>query len=325
MKKLITILFLFILIIGGSGIFAKSALASKESYSVSAVLSEHQSEGIESFFDIRWTPSYTENFSIVITNNSDKDHTYVIQVNKARTNKNGIIDYSDSTAELDTSKYQLTKMIQLPKEITVGAGTSQKVEGRLIFPGKSFNGILMAGIHVSEKKNEKSESGVSNTVAYNLPFVVRGDIDTRPKAKLSLQGNSLDKFSTTQSSLDIHLSNDEARLLKESNFKAEIINKNGKVITTQFSTIDITPETRFIYPVKLPNDIKQGEYKFILKVTHAKDKWEFKEKFNITGEEAREIHRRPKLKNNYWIIYTILSIILFILLLFIYRKKNKTF
>lgn len=325
MKKIITLLLLFVLNIGGSGVLANDTQSQKGSYSVSAIPSIHQTEGVESFFDIRWTPLYTENFGILIKNNTDESQTYNIRVNKARTNKNGIIDYSDSSAESDACIYRLTEMIQLPKEVTIGAGQTQKVEGTLSFPQESFNGLLMAGIHVSEKKNQGSEATVSNTVAYNLPFVVRGDSDSRPKAKLSLKKTSLEKLSSTQSSLDFYLSNEEATLLKESDFQAEIRNISGKVITTQSSKLDITPETKFIYPIKLPEKVQAGEYSVNLKVTHGKDNWEFNKKFTITGEQAKEIHQRSGIKNYSWIIYCIIIVaIIFIGLLFLFlRNKPK--
>lgn len=209
----------------------------------------------------------------------------------------------------------------------MAAGQSKKIERSLRFPQESFNGLLMAGIHVSEKKSQESGTTVSNTVVYNIPFVVRGDNDIRPKAKLLLERTSLDKLSSTQSSLDIHLSNEEATLLKESDFQAEIKNKNGKVITTQSSKLDVTPETKFIYPIKLPKKINAGDYRVTLKVTHRKDQWKFNKNFAITGEEAKEIHQRAGIKDYSWIIYGIIIIIVLVsirLSLIFLRKKQKT-
>lgn len=326
MKKIITLLFLFVLSINGSQVLAENTQPSNGTYSASAIPSTHQTEGIESFFDIRWTPSYTEKFGIFITNNSDKDQTYQIQVNKARTNKNGIIDYSDTSPESKSSKYQLSKMIQLPKEVTVPAGQSQKVEGSLSFPQDSFNGILMAGIHVSEKKSQANQSAVSNTVSYNLPFVVRGDSDVRPDAKLTLKKVSLKAFSSTQSSLDVELSNEEATLLKDSQFQAEIINKrSGKVIVKQSSKLDLTPETDFVYPVKLPKSLPAGDYQLVLKVTHGKDNWEFKRSLHVTGAEAKSIQQRAGVKDYSLLIYVflILVIIIIFVILFLVRKTRK--
>ena len=101
--------------------------------------------------------------------------------------------------------------------------------------------------------------------------------------------------------------------------------RSGKVITTQSSKIDITPETKFIYPIKLPGKVHAGEYGVNLKVTHGKDSWEFNKKFTITGEEAKEIHQRARIRNYSWIIFCIIIMtIIFIGLLFIFlRNKPK--
>lgn len=326
MKKIITLLFLLILGMNGSITLAESS--QNDTYSVSPVFSEHQTKGVESFFDIRWTPAFTERFEVLITNHSDTSKTYQIQVNKARTNRNGIIDYSDSTPESKTIKYQLTKMIQLPKEVTVPARQSQKVEGTLKFPPASFNGILIAGIHVSEKEIKSDQSTVSNTVSYNIPFVVRGNNDVRPKPKLELKKVSLQYFSSTQSSLDVQLSNQKTTFLKESYFQAKIRTKKGKVITTQSSKIDLTPETDFVYPVKLPKDLPVGEYELVLKVKHENDQWQFKQSFHITDKEAKDIRQRAGVKYDFWFLYILpgLGIVIAIvaILIIIYTRKKGT-
>lgn len=325
MKKIIILLFLFILGISGNSTLAESSKSSEGTYSVSAVSSEHQTKGIDDFYDIRWTPSFTEHFGVFITNHTDKAQTYELQVNKARTNKNGIIDYSDSKAESKTASYRLTQMIQLPKEVTVPAGQSQTVEGTLTFPQNSFNGILMAGIHVSEKTSNSSSSTVSNTVSYNLPFVVRGDNDVRPQAKLALDKVSLDSFSSTQSSLDVQLSNKKATFLKESDFQTEILNKKGEVITKQSSTIDLTPETQFTYPVKLPKNLSAGEYQLVLNVKHAKDQWNFKQTFHISEAEARAIREMSGVKDYSWMFYVlgVLVLVIFLSIFYIIKRKRK--
>lgn len=324
MKRVITLIFLMILSICGGNVLAEDTQISNGSYSVSAITSEHQSQEIESFFDIRWTPNATDNFGILITNKSDETQTYQLQVNKARTNKNGIIDYSDSTKEQEPIKYKLTQMINIPKEVTISGGQSKKVEGSIKIPGESFNGILMGGIHVSQKKEKEKQSKISNSVAYNLPFIVRGNIDVRPKANLILKSVSLEKFSTTQSSLDIHLSNEEATFLKESDFQAEIKDKSGKTITKQSSKIDITPDTKFVYPIKLPDKIDAGEYQVILEVTHGKDKWEFKKVFQVTNDQSEEIEKRSGIRDYSILIYCIITAIIIILALITINKKVRS-
>lgn len=294
MKKIVITLVLLLM----SLMIDVSAFAETTSgYSVSPIFSEHQTTGIENFFDIRWTPLATENFSLRVTNNTDTEQVYDIQINKARTNKNGIIDYSDVTPEDHATLYKLTEMVQLPNEVTVAPNSSQEVAGTLVFPEKDFNGILMAGIHVSEKKEENNQSSVSNTVAYNIPFVVRGNIDERPAPSLELSELNVNKFSSDTYSVDVTLDNVGVNLLKEVQFTAEIRDEKGQLITTQKSKLDITPETSFIYPIKLTSDLKEGNYSMSLYVQHNdENKWNFTKKFELSSEEAKEIRGTTRKK-----------------------------
>lgn len=327
-KMLLTLILFFSLFSMSSLVKADDTKIEQGQYSVSVVTSAHQTAGIDSFFDIRWTPGMTEQFGVLITNKGSKDQTYDIEVNKARTNRNGIIDYSDRTKELQATQYKLTDMIKLPKEVTVKAGTSENIAGSIAFPAVSFNGILMAGIHVVEKQDKDKGATVSNTVAYNLPFAVRGDIDKRPKAVLSLEKLSIENYSSTQSSLAVSLSNEAQTLLKSSDFKAEIKDKNGKVIKTASSKIDLTPETQFVYPITLPAGIKAGKYELNLTVTHAEDHWTFKKSFTITGKQAKAIHQRAQVKSPWWVyclvVASILGVVLLLILILMKKKKKKS-
>lgn len=314
MKKIATTLTLLILsLISISSVYADENLSS---YSVSPQYSMHQSKDVENFFDIKWTPSDKEKFSVKITNNTDKEQTYKLEVNKARTNKNGIVDYSDNAPEEKDTRYKLTEMIDISKEVKVPANSSENVEGSLTFPKEDFNGLLMAGIHVSEKKTKDSESNVSNSVAYNIPFIVRGNNDQRPKPILDLTQVKVEQFSSDTYSLDARLENKGPNLMKEVKFSSEIKDESGKSILKEDRQLDITPETSFAYPIKLPTTIKSGKYTLILNVEHNKtNKWTFSKTFEITKQDVKKIKDATPSKTNKWLKYGIILAIVLILLL----------
>ncbi|MEY8446346.1 WxL protein peptidoglycan domain-containing protein [Enterococcus ratti] len=78
-------------------------------------------------------PIKLEKFSVLITNDRTQAKAYEIQVNKAGTNKNDIIDHSDQSTER-TTKYKLTEMIQMLKKVTVKVKSNKKTEGSFSFP-----------------------------------------------------------------------------------------------------------------------------------------------------------------------------------------------
>lgn len=286
-------------------------------YSVSPVFSEHQSPNVLNFFDIRWTPSAVENFELNLTNNTDKERTYQIQVNKARTNKNGIVDYSDKAPEDQSAPYKLTEMVQIAKEVTVAAKSSVPVKGSISFPDKDFNGILMAGFYVSEKAAGTEQSGVSNVVVYNLPLLVRGNSDKRPDPVLTLDSVKVEKFSQDTYSLTALLQNKGPNLMKAVQFTAEIKDEKGKKILTHNSELILTPETSFDYPIQLPSSIKAGKYSLTLRVKHNDtDHWKFSKNFEITSQDANKIKASstsPKSSLIKWILYGVIIAIVLIL------------
>lgn len=322
MKKiLVSILSIVVLLLVGNRALAEEK--STGAYSVVPEYSEHQTASVQGFFDIRWTPSATDEFGIAIANKSDKETTYDLQVNKAVTNRNGVIDYSNTTPEADTIQYPLTKLVQLPKEVTVAPNSTQVVKGKLTFPEASYNGILMAGIHVSEKQSQDKTAAVSNTVAYNIPFVVRGDNDSRPQAILTCQSVSVKQPTVIESTLDIALTNEAPTFLKESSFKAEIKDANGQTVKTKDSKLDVTPQTAFTYPIKLSSDMKAGDYTVDLTVTHAKDKWHFAKKFTLTGKQAKVIRSQNKKQGIAWYVYVLIGVLVLFIVWIAVRLKNK--
>lgn len=326
MKKILLLLsFLFVMVDGEQQVSAEG----DASYSVSPILSEHQTEGIDTFYDIRWTLGATDNFSVKVTNQTDVEKTYELVINKARTNKNGMIDYTNNTPEDPSVAYKLTEMVKLPKEVTVAPNSSKEVAGYLTFPNQDFNGILMAGIHVSEKKVANSQASVSNTVAYNLPFVVRGNIDKRPTPIIEMMSLKVNQFSSDVYSVDAMLENKGPNLLKEVAMDAQVLDVKNEEIMAQSSQLDITPETTFSYPVKLPSDIKAGSYTLVLKVKHSEaNQWEFKETFTISKEEAQAIKQSAHKDGLNWLKNTIIMAFILLLLLVIIlavklMKKDK--
>ncbi|MBZ5979349.1 DUF916 domain-containing protein [Leuconostoc gelidum subsp. aenigmaticum] len=298
-------------------------------FSVSPILSDHQTKGIDTFYDIRWTPGKSDTIGVTISNKTDKEQSYEIAVNKARTNKNGIIDYSDGISESKSILYKFSDLLKLPMEVVVPAQSSKSVTGTINFPDNSYNGILMAGIHISEKNVINDKSMVSNKVAYNLPLIIRGNSDKRSKAEMALTELLVKQYSSKTYSLNIHLNNKKATFLKNSKFKSVITNSRGKQVTSKISYINVTPETTFEYPIELSKKYPAGKYNLKLVITHGKkDHWTFNKTFKINDDQAKSMNTLRRIGKTAWWIYGlicfgIIGITGLIILFVINRRKKK--
>jgi len=324
--KLILVTLLFgSITLGSKHVFADS-ISKQTGYSISPIFSENQTTDIDSFYDIKWTPNNNEKFSLKITNNTDSTKNYSVEVNKARTNSNAAVDYTDTTKENQSAPYKLTQMINLPSEVKVPAHSSEIVPGNLVFPEEDFNGILMAGIHVSEKKSVDKQTPLSNTVSYNIPFVVRGNVDKRPDPRIDLQKLMLKKSTIETYSLNVFLNNKRPNLLKSVKVKAEITDENGKILVTDSKKLDITPETEFAYPVALPASTKAGKYTLTLSMQHGSEHhWKFTREFSISKQDQKNIKEAAPNKIDSKLLYSGVIIIISVLMgAIVYKRRQNT-
>ncbi|RSU06933.1 hypothetical protein CBF30_06640 [Vagococcus entomophilus] len=287
------------LLLGTIMLFAVPLLAHGETksdnYSVSPIFSENQTTNVTSFYDIKWSPGKTEKVGVRITNNSDEDREYTLTTNKAQTNKNGIIDYS-STQKEETKGHRITEMVRFPPVVKVLAHTSQDIYTEFTFPQADFNGILMGGIHISEKKQQNSSQGVTNVIAYNIPLVIRGNIEQRPDAKIKFGTISFEKETVNHYALAMKLTNVETNFLKNVSVKVKIKNEKEKVVDEQESTVDITPETTFSYPIHLKSAYKSGKYHVEIALKHDKQVWKKSKTIVLSNDQAKQLKQSSKSK-----------------------------
>lgn len=293
-------------------------------YSVTPVLSEHQTKNITSFYDIRWTPNGQEKFGIRITNHKNTAQTYVLQVNKATTNDNGMVDYSIPNLIPNTE----TIKINFPHEVTVAANATSTFYSNFSFPNQDYNGIKIFGIYVSEKNIDKASNGISNTVSYALPLVIRGNINKRPEAKINFKEVTL-LNQNFEYQLKIAIFNEKEVFLKNSKIKVEILDSNQKVLDQLNENIDITPATSFNVFVPLKKRYSNGNYTVKLKVTHGSQTWNKESQLKISKEQANKIKNSLPKKEVFPVAYILNSIILILsiglayVIWKYYWKKNK--
>lgn len=326
MKKMLGIIMMVLLLVSlfnqNQTVYANEGA----DYSVSPIFSEHQTKTVDSFFDIRWEPKQKDIIGLKITNNEATEQSYSIELNKARTNINGIIDYSNNEPEAETAKYKITEIVKLPQKIKVPANSTKSIEGSVFFGSKDFNGIIMGGLHISKIDSSKNSASVANTVSYNIPIVLRGNVDKRPNPEINLETIKVAKFSSDKYALNILLNNKNVNFLKEVKFKATVTNSADDVIESQTNQIDITPETKFIYPIKLEGKYKPGEYQVKLQVNHSKkNRWTFDDKFTISKKDVKDIKAVTQNDNGNWLVYIILGMIVVagIGLIIFLRKRHK--
>lgn len=331
MKSILKVFAVFCVfpILGICGV--SKSFASTPDYYISPVFSEHQSKNVTTFFDLRWSPGESDKIGITITNTTDEDKTFQIKVNKARTNGNGVIDYSDgSKEESDASQPLITSMVTFPKSVEVAAHQSQVIYSTISFPQKDFNGIKMGGIEVEEQHSSQEKQ---NVVSYVLPLIIRGNIDQRPQAKITFGKFDLKQSTFHDFALSLPISNMNATLLKDAQVNVTLKRSDGGVVWNKSSKFLITPETTFVYNQPIDKDLKAGAYKVELVIKHGKESWESTQELTVSKNTASKMKQTTKEGNNFsvskkktvlLVIATVICTLFIIgLVVLLYRKLKK--
>ena len=100
--------------------------------------------------DVFGSPGQTINASIMISNQSSKDHRYEVNFYTAGTTDDGSYNYTKRRRPDSSLKLNLKNYIKPVRQIvTVKANSSQNVGFNVTIPAEKFTGYLMGGIAVS--------------------------------------------------------------------------------------------------------------------------------------------------------------------------------
>lgn len=328
-KTIIMSLLLFIFYIVPRNVLADTE--NNVGFTINASIPENQVDKNQSYFDLRMTPNQEQEISIQITNTSDADSQFKVNINQAYTNRSGFIDYSDSDIKADSSlPYEIADIVNYEPTVEVKANSSLRYPITLKMPTEQFDGSIMAGIQVV-KETTGNANGITNKYGYILGLKLT-ETENPVKRKLNLLGvNPAVSFSRT--SVVANLQNPTMDAYGHLKYEAKVTNvKTGELEKEVRYDENMQLAPNSVYDFAIDWDDRRlvaGKYLLDLVVSDAKNnRWEFSEAFTITKKEAKEINKVTidKAKENSLFKYIIILIIvlLFLVVLFgLYIIKQK--
>lgn len=346
LKKFPTVIIGILIVLGSLFVYTDQASASAANFSVTTNIPVNQIDKSKTFFDLKMSPGQKQDITVTLKNETNKAVTVEIGINSAKTNSNGVIEYGNNDISTDSSlKYPLTALIKGPTSIVLPANQSQKVTFNIVMPGKSFDGIILGGLHFQQKTSEvvaaptTQGASVQNEFAYAVAVVLK-ETDAEILPHLNLVKVKAGQYNH-QNVINATIQNDHAAILSDVEVKADIYAKNGTepVYSSVKNKMQIAPNTTWNYPISLNGtQMKPGKYKIDMVVSgtsnNQKKTWHFTEEFDITSNEADTLNKSDvNLNANTngldWLII-IMGILIVILLSIILlgffivkRKKNE--
>lgn len=312
--------------------------SSDMAYTVEANLPKSQVNQKVSYFDLQLNPGSKETVSLHIANTGKNTSTFDIVANQATTNKNGVIDYSDSTSKKDPSlKVDLNEIVSpVKKTITLEAGKEMDVPFGLTMPSNSFDGVVLGGFHVQKRVEDEKTSSKNVMIKNRYAFVVGLEIQNMPNQvtpdlKLPKAGAGLDNSYT---SILVNLQNPTATIIHKMNVEGSITKQGKDTVLYKSSkkNMAVAPNSNFDFPVSMKkNAIQPGKYTAHIKASSEDNKytWNLSKDFEIKADKAKKLNAKAVevKKDTTWMIYVaagvVVALLLIIILLLIRLGKNK--
>lgn len=304
-----------------------STAAYAENFSVRTKQPENQQNKAVSYFDLKTEPNQKQPLYITVENKDIKDITVDIQIDSATTSPLGFVDYSNKGrfSKDNSLKYDLKELLKVENSTyTLPKNSKTDIQLMLQMPEQEFAGILAGGIRISQSE-AKQTATINNKVAYEIGIIIR-----EKNTKLEKKFNYL-KLNQTPNSLDLVFQNPVSTFINDLVLSTEIValNQNKKVFSDKSKALQVAPNTKFPYPIPIPENLPAGKYQMNISANSEKGKWQwtFNDTFHISKQT--KISRKTKTsqkKLNPFFMYSLLSSIVVMLLLttvFILLRKQK--
>lgn len=333
--KLIVVMMSVVLIT----ILGRGVSAEEMSFSVEAQLPANQVDKNKTYFDLRVTPGVQEELKVAIQNNKDQEVTVKIQANTAVTNNNGVIDYAVAKPELDKSlEVPFASIAKVEPEVVLAAREKKVVTIPVAIPSNAFNGIILGGLHFSQKETAtetKAETGmqIENKFAYVIGVrLSENDGDVESDLNLLTVEAAQRNYRNV---VEARLQNPMPRILGNMVVTADVYTENNRetpIYHSKQDNLNMAPNSNFGYGITMANkSFKAGKY--VLKMTVEADgkTWPFEKAFEIKAEEAKKFNDQAvdllEEETNYW-PYLIGGSVLVVLIIglvswLVYQKRQQ--
>ena len=294
MIKTIKIMCIFNLIVGFT-FFATSLAEANNApkFSVSPIIPENQINDVSSYFNLRMEAGKEQNIEVELTNNRDSSIEIEINAVTAKSNQNGVIDYSQLDEELDSSLLiSFSEISEVEQLIVLKANERKKVPIMINLPSVKFDGVILGGLNFSEKIKAGEEHGqVSNQFSYSLAVMI-SQTDEEVIPILNLEDISAAQ-SNYRNVINAEIQNSQAVIVTDMSIDAQVYRKDEKepLFNRSVSNFQMAPNSRlpfYIHTGSAP--LVAGDYRLEMQATVNGEDWEWEEEFTIDEKTAMALN-----------------------------------
>ncbi|EUJ34144.1 DUF916 and DUF3324 domain-containing protein [Brochothrix thermosphacta] len=311
--------------------------ASELNFSVNAVIPDNQIDKEKSYFDLKVTPGEKQKLIVKLRNTTDKEIVINPHIQSAKTNKNGVIDYTPNKIKKDdTLKIAMEDIAKVPKEVTVPPQSEKDLTIEVTMPKDKFDGIILGGIYLKEDTSKNKEDdkekdvAIKNEYSYVVALQMR---QNNNKVKPMLHMNEVNP--ETQNARNVivaNIQNSEPMIISKLKIDATVNKKGSKdnLAILKKENLQVAPNSNFNIAVPLEGEkLEAGTYILNMKAESAGKEWQFKKEFSISADKATTMNEKDVTleKETPTMLYIFLGvaflIVIAVVIYFIIRRNKR--
>lgn len=274
--------------------------ASELNFSVNAVIPDNQIDKEKSYFDLKVTPGEKQKLIVKLRNTTDKEIVINPHIQSAKTNKNGVIDYTPNKIKKDdTLKIAMEDVAKVPEEVTVPPQSEKDLTIEVTVPKDKFDGVILGGIYLKEDTSKNKEEDKENDVAIKNEYSYVVALQMRQndnKVKPMLHMNEVNP--ETQNARNVivaNIQNSEPMIISKLKIDATVNKKGSKdnLAILKKENLQVAPNSNFNIAVPLEGEkLEAGTYILNMKAESAGKEWQFKKEFSISADKATTMNEK---------------------------------
>lgn len=261
---------------------------------------DNQMEKNIGFYKLKMAPSAHQVLKVALTNPGTEKLTVDVQLNGAKTNQNGVIEYGDSTIEKDASlQFDFKDLVTGPETVDLEPGETKDLELTIQMPETAYDGTIAGGIQLmranqgADKAEEGSGSQIINQYAYVIGLLLQ-ESDQLPQPNLELNSVQANQ-DNARNAIFINFSNIEAAYLDEMTVEVQVTEtgKENILYERKQTAMRMAPNTFLNFPVSMNGEkMIAGKYHAKILVTSKDQKWSWDQDFTIDQKDADKFNER---------------------------------
>lgn len=234
---------------------------------------------------------------IRLNNTSQKSIDIKVELNSAKTNSNGVIEYGPNNILNDESLlHDFVEIVSGPERVTIPAESQKDLELLIKMPARPIAGLVAGGIQLQEISDEDeqapADSMIVNKFAYLIGMLLANEHEEITE-DLKLNAVFPD-LKNSRNAFIVNFSNVQADFIENMTVMVGISHDSlGDIFyETKKSQLRMAPNSQIFFPVLLNGEamIPGNYHSRIILSTISGGEWEWETEFTITENEARHFN-----------------------------------